>query len=408
MLECRMTVEEQLDTLCRGCTEVISREDLAEKLKLGRSLKVKLGVDPTVPHVTLGWGVVLRKLRHFQDLGHQACLIIGDFTAQIGDPSGKSKTRPQLTREQVVSNVKMVETQLFKILEPSKTTVYYNADWLDAMRFSDVVRLASKITVARILERDDFQNRLSDEKPIGLHEVLYPLCQAYDSVAIEADVELGGTDQKFNNLTGRNLQREYGQAPQVVMLMPLLVGTDGVEKMSQSLGNFVSVVDEPNDMYGKTMSIPDHLIESWFTLCTDVPLSEVAETVVGIANGALNPRDAKQRLAQELVRMYHSEEAAQSAHEYFVRTFSKREKPVDAPEATIPDSCIRDGKISIPHLLKALGLSESNSSARRLMEGGGVSLGDDLLTNPVELVAVDDAIGKVLRAGRHRFRTLTR
>lgn len=321
-----MTIDEQLDLLCRGCAEVISREDLKAKLQSGRTLNIKLGVDPTVPHVTLGWGVVLRKLRHFQDCGHLACLIIGDFTAQIGDPSGKSKTRPQLSRDQVAQNVKAVESQLFKILDSEKTKLFYNADWLDAMHFSDVIKLASNITVARILERDDFQNRLKEEKPIGLHEILYPLCQGYDSVAIKADVELGGTDQKFNNLVGRNLQREYEQDPQVVMLMPLLVGTDGIEKMSQSLGNYVSIVDDPNEMYGKTMSIPDHLIESWFTLCTDVPLEEVKTMVSQMTSGELNPRDAKRKLAAELVRIYHSAEAAKEADDYFVNTFRSAQR----------------------------------------------------------------------------------
>ncbi|MFN8138274.1 MAG: tyrosine--tRNA ligase [Fimbriimonadales bacterium] len=401
-----MTIDEQLDLLCRGCAEVISREDLKTKLQSGRTLNIKLGVDPTVPHVTLGWGVVLRKLRHFQDCGHLACLIIGDFTAQIGDPSGKSKTRPQLSRDQVAQNVKAVESQLFKILDPEKTKLFYNADWLDAMHFSDVIKLASNITVARILERDDFQNRLKEEKPIGLHEILYPLCQGYDSVAIKADVELGGTDQKFNNLVGRNLQREYEQDPQVVMLMPLLVGTDGIEKMSQSLGNYVSVVDEPNEMYGKTMSIPDHLIESWFTLCTDVPLEEVKTMVSQMTSGELNPRDAKRKLAAELVRIYHSTEAAKEADDYFVNTFSKRATPIDAEEATIPESVVTDGNVSVPHLIVALKLASSNGEARRLMEQGGVSIGETTVRDPRAGFPLADCDGRVLRVGKHKFRTL--
>jgi tyrosyl-tRNA synthetase len=268
-----MTIGEQVEFLSRGCAELISPEDLAAKIESsatsGKPLRVKLGVDPTAPHVTLGWAVVLRKLRHFQELGHTAVLIVGDFTAMIGDPSGKSKTRPQLTREEIQEHVSAVEKQFHKVLIPERTEIRYNADWLGGMAFADVIRLTSRVTVARILERDDFQNRLAEERPIGMHEILYPLCQAYDSVAVEADIELGGTDQKFNNLMGRNLQAQFGQAPQVVMLMPLLVGTDGKEKMSQSLGNYVGVDDEPNDMYGKTMSIPDELLESWFTLCTD-------------------------------------------------------------------------------------------------------------------------------------------
>jgi tyrosyl-tRNA synthetase len=402
-----MTIDEQLDILCRGCSEIISREDLEAKLRSGRALNVKLGVDPTVPHVTLGWAVVLRKLRHFQDCGHTACLIIGDFTAQIGDPSGKSKTRPQLSREQVNANVKAVENQLFKILDPAKTKLFYNADWLGSMHFSDVIRLASNMTVARILERDDFQNRLTEQKPIGMHEILYPLCQGYDSVAIQADIELGGSDQKFNNLVGRHLQREYGQEPQVVMLLPLLVGTDGVEKMSQSLGNYIGVIDEPNEMFGKTMSIPDHLIESWFTLCTEVSMNQIAAIKQQMDEGSLNPRDAKRLLAKEIVALYHGPNAAESADEYFVRTFSKRETP-DAPDAKIPGECIREGAISVPHMIVALGLAASNSDARRLMDAGAVSLGDQPLKDPKQMLNVEDAVGKVLRVGKHKFRTLVR
>jgi tyrosyl-tRNA synthetase len=398
-----MDLTHQIEALSRGCLEIISKEDLVAKLKRsaeqGKPLRVKLGVDPTVPHVTLGWAVVLRKLRDFQRLGHTACLIIGDFTATIGDPSGKSKTRPQLTREQVQANVRAVEGQLYKILDPAKTEITYNADWLGKMGFGDVIQLASRMTVARILERDDFQKRLAEEKPIGMHEILYPLCQGYDSVAIEADVELGGNDQKFNNLVGRNLQAQYGQEPQVVMLMPLLVGLDGKEKMSQSLGNYISVVDEPNDMFGKTMSIPDHLLTSWFTLCTDVPLSEVESLTP-------TPRDAKIRLAREIVSLYHGDAASIEAEEYFVRTFSRREEPIEAPDAAIPPGLVEGGLVSVAQLISNLGLTESVSEAKRIMKGGGVSIGGEKLTEPTATVAVLDIRGKVLRVGKHRFRTL--
>ncbi len=407
----QMTLAEQVELLSRGCAEIISKEELAEKLeksaKTGKPLRVKLGVDPTVPHVTLGWAVVLRKLRAFQDLGHIACLIIGDFTAMIGDPSGKSKTRPQLSREQVQENVKAVENQLYKVLDKNKTEIYYNADWLGKMGFSDVIQLSSRITVARILERDDFQNRLQEQKPVGLHEILYPLCQGYDSVAIKSDIELGGNDQKFNNLVGRNLQSQYDQEPQVVMLMPLLVGTDGVEKMSQSLGNYVSVIDEPNEMFGKTMSIPDNLIESWFTLCTGVSLSEIDAMKSEMASGNLNPRDAKRKLGKELVKQYHSKEAAEAADEYFVNTFSKREQPIDAPDASIPADCIKDGKVSVVHLLSSLQLVASNGEARRLITGGGVSIDGLKINDPTATIEKQELIGKVLRAGKHKFRTLT-
>ncbi|HZH97620.1 MAG TPA: tyrosine--tRNA ligase, partial [Fimbriimonadaceae bacterium] len=270
-----MTIEEQLAILRRGTTEIISEAELIEKLKLSRPLRVKLGVDPTARDVTLGWAVVLRKLRDFQNLGHQAVLVVGDFTAMIGDPSGKSKTRKQLTPEEVQANVEGVSKQFGKILDMSKTEVRLNSEWLGQMNFADVLRICAKTTVARIMERDDFTKRWEAHQPIAMHELMYPLLQGTDSVALEADVELGGNDQKFNNLMGRQLQEASGQAAQVVALSPLLVGTDGKEKMSQSLGNYVSIIDSPNDMFGKTMSIPDELIWNWFELCTDVPMEEV-------------------------------------------------------------------------------------------------------------------------------------
>lgn len=396
-----MTIAEQVEFLSRGCSEVISPEDLAAKLRTGKPLRVKLGVDPTAPHVTLGWAVVLRKLRQFQDLGHTAVLIVGDFTAMIGDPSGRSKTRPQLSREQVQQNVRAVEKQFYKILLPERTEIRYNGDWLGAMSFADVIRLASKLTVARILERDDFQKRLQEEKPIGVHEIMYPICQAYDSVATEADVELGGNDQKFNNLLGRTLQAHYGQDPQIVMLMPLLIGTDGKEKMSQSLDNYIAIDEPPNDMYGKTMSIPDELIESWLTLCTDVPMSEIAEMTAKMRAGELNPRDAKARLAREIVTIYHGKQAADRADDFFEETFSRRHEPSDAPEAVLPAE-----PITIPALLTLLGISKSNSEARRLMAGGGLSLNGERITDPTKTFSPQELHGKLLRAGKHTFRRL--
>lgn len=397
-----MTTDEQLAILRRGTTEIISEEDLAEKLKTGKPLRIKLGLDPTARDVTLGWAVVLRKIRDFQRLGHIGTIIVGDFTARIGDPSGKSKTRPQLTREEVVANVEGIKSQLFKILIPEKTEIVYNADWLGVMNFEDVIRLASRVTVARILERDDFANRLSENKPVALHEVMYPLCQAMDSVQVNADVELGGNDQKFNNLMGRTLMAQYGKTPQVVMLCPLLVGTDGKEKMSQSLGNYVSIVDPPNEMFGKTMSIPDDLIENWFELCTDVPLLEVRD----LLSAGKNPRDAKVRLAKELVGLYHSPEAALEAESYFVETFSQRKQPVEAERAEIPADCIVDGEVTLAALIAALGLAKSNSAARHLMEAGAVSLNADKVTEPRSRFLVDDLRGKVLRIGKHQFREL--
>jgi tyrosyl-tRNA synthetase len=401
-----MNLDEQLATLRRGTTEIISEEDLLRKLSSGRPLRVKLGVDPTVAHVTLGWAVVLRKLRDFQRLGHTACLVIGDFTAMIGDPSGKSKTRPQLSREEVQANVKEVEKQLYKVLIPDRTEVSYNADWLGKMTFEDVVRLGSHVTVSRILERDDFEKRLNEQRPISFHELLYPLCQAQDSIALKADVELGGTDQKFNNLLGRHLQPHFGQEGQVVMLCPLLVGTDGKEKMSQSLGNFVGITEEPNEMFGKTMSIPDKIMENWFELCTDVPLDEVASLMASCRSGETNPRDVKRRLAREIVTLYHSPEAAEEADRYFVETFSKRDQRVEAPSVSIPADLIQNGEVSLAHLIAALELAKSVSAARDLLKQGAVSLDGEKLADPFGKAPSEALRGRVLKAGKHQFRKL--
>ncbi|MCB0826036.1 MAG: tyrosine--tRNA ligase [Armatimonadetes bacterium] len=398
-----MTIDEQLELLRRGTTEIISEEDLKTKLQSGRPLRVKLGVDPTAAHVTLGWAVVLRKLRDFQKLGHTACLIIGDFTAMIGDPSGKSKTRKQLTREEVQANVDAVSEQFYKILDPEKTEIYFNKDWLGKMNFEDVIRLCSRYTVARIMERDDFTKRFTNHEPIAMHEILYPLCQGMDSVEINADVELGGTDQKFNNLVGRTLMSQYEQEPQIVMLCPLLVGTDGTEKMSQSLGNYVSIIDEPNDMFGKTMSIPDSLIANWFELCTDVPMDEVGAM---LADGK-NPRDAKIRLAKEIVALYHDQDAADAAEQYFIDTFSKRQQPVDAEEVSIPDQLVEDGEVSLAALIAGLDLAESNGKAKNLIKQGAVALDGEKVSDVGARYAVSDLFGKVLKVGKHQFRKLT-
>lgn len=395
-----MTVDEQLAVLRRGTAEIISEEDLAEKLRSGRNLRVKLGVDPTVAHVTLGWAVVLRKLRDFQRLGHTAVLIIGDFTAMIGDPSGKSKTRPQLDREEVERNVAEVSKQVYKILDPDRTEVTFNRDWLGALTLEDFVRIAAKTTVARIMERDDFTKRWNEHRPIGLHEVMYPLCQGYDSVAVRADVELGGTDQKFNNLVGRDLQGHYGQEPQTVVLCPLLVGTDGTEKMSQSLGNYVSVVGAPNDMYGKTMSIPDHLLTNWFELCTDVPMDEATALV------AADPYRAKRRLAQEVTALYHTPQAAQEASDYFDNVFAKRELPEAVEEASLPPDLLASGDVALAQLIGTLGMAKSNGAARQLIQQGAVSLDGEKVTDPFARFGPADLDGKLLRVGRHQFRRL--
>jgi tyrosyl-tRNA synthetase len=397
-----MTVDEQLAILRRGTTEIISEDDLRQKLAKGKPLRVKLGVDPTARSVTLGWAVVLRKLRDFQRLGHQAVLIVGDFTSMIGDPSGKSKTRPQLSREEIMLNVESVLAQVDSILDREKTEIRFNRDWLGPMQFEDVIRLASRYTVARILERDDFTKRLEEQRPISMHEILYPLCQGYDSVAIEADVEIGGNDQKFNNLVGRTLMAQYGMEPQVVVLCPLLVGTDGKEKMSQSLGNYIGVRDEPNDMYGKTMSIPDELIENYFELATDVPMDKARALIASTPN----PRDAKRRLAREIVALYHGAEAAQAADDYFITTFSQRQQPVDAPEASIPAEAFQDGTVGLSALITALGLAKSNGDAKRLMQAGAVSLDGEKAEDPSRRFEAGELQGKVLKVGKHAFRKL--
>ena len=398
-----MTPKEQLEVLRRGTTEIISEPELEEKLKLGRPLRIKLGVDPTARDVTLGWAVVLRKLRDFQRLGHQAVLVIGDFTAMIGDPSGKSKTRKQLTHDEVLQNVEAVKKQFGRILDIEKTEIRYNSEWLGAMGSEDWLRLCARVTVARIMERDDFSKRWEAHQPIAMHELMYPLMQGTDSVALKSDVALGGNDQKFNNLMGRTLQEAEGQAPQCVVLSPLLVGTDGKEKMSQSLDNYVSIVDAPNDMFGKTMSIPDGLISNWFELCTDVPLSEV-QAILAKGN---NPRDAKVRLAREIVALYYTPAAADEAERYFVQTFSQRKQPIEAEVAKIPNSAVgEDGKVALAALIAALGLAKSNGEARRLIQAGGVSLDGEKVTEGFASISPSELKGKTLRVGKHQFRKL--
>jgi tyrosyl-tRNA synthetase len=398
-----MTIDEQIALLRRGTTEIIGEDDLRRKLGEGKVLRVKLGVDPTAAHVTLGWAVVLRKLRDFQRLGHTACLIIGDFTAMIGDPSGKSKTRKQLTREEVQANVDAVSSQIYKILDPEKTEIYFNKDWLGSMGFEDVIRLCSRYTVARIMERDDFTKRWENHQPIAMHEILYPLCQGMDSVEIKSDVELGGNDQKFNNLVGRTLMEQYGLEPQSVILSPLLVGTDGTEKMSQSLGNYVSVVDTPNDMFGKTMSIPDELIENWFELCTDVPMDEVKSML----EPGKNPRDAKIRLAKEIVALYHSVEDADGAERFFIETFSQRKQVTDAPEFVIDREAFSGGGfgggLPISYLVTLVGGADSRGSAKKLIQAGAVSLDGEKVGDVGALFGAADLDGKILRVGKKLF-----
>ncbi|HEX8550104.1 MAG TPA: tyrosine--tRNA ligase [Abditibacteriaceae bacterium] len=378
--------------LSRGADAIISVEELRAKLKKAHAtktpLRVKLGLDPTAPDIHLGFAVVLRKLRAFQDLGHEAHLIIGDFTAQIGDPTGKSKTRPQLTHEQVRANAKTYQEQLTQILDESKMVVYFNSDWLGKMGFAEVIQLAAKYTVAQTLEREDFSQRLAEHKPIGLHEILYPLCQGQDSVAIRADVELGGSDQRFNNLVGRELQRQNGQESQVVLLMPLLVGTDGVQKMSKSLGNYIGINEAPNEMFGKVMSLPDEAMKTYYILATEVPEAEIETILAG------HPMDAKKRLAREIVTMYHSEDAAHAAQAAFEAQFSRGEVPDE-----MPDVAVAADANAVTLLREAFGVS--GGEAKRLVAGNGVSIDGEKVSDASAPLGLKD--GAVVKMGKRNW-----
>ncbi len=397
-------VDKDMEILKRGTFEIISEEELKNKLiksKMTKTpLKIKLGIDPTAPHVHLGFAVVLRKMRKFQDLGHNITIIIGDFTARVGDPTGRSKTRKVLTPEEISENAKTYKEQLCKILNPEKTEIRFNSEWLSPMKFADVLELTSKYTVARILERDDFFNRYKKGIPIGVHEFLYPLMQGYDSVALNCDVEMGGSDQKFNILVGRDLQREYGQEPQIVFLMPILEGTDGKLKMSKSYGNYIGITEPPSEMFGKVMSIPDNLIYRYFELCTDVPLDQVKPAIEKMERGLINPRDVKMQLAREIVSIYHGEEEAKKAMEEFIKVFSKKELPSDMPEVKIPKDQAPKGEISLVALLKICGFASSNRESRRLISQGAVKIDGAKMTDPKAVISLRDMI---LQVGSRRF-----
>ena len=400
-----MEIEKQLEILTRGVSDLISEEDLKEKLeqaeKEGRPLKVKLGLDPTAPDIHLGHTVVLRKLRQFQDLGHEIHLIIGDFTGRIGDPSGKSETRKQLTEKEVQENARTYEEQFSRVLDPEKTNLVFNSEWLGEMNFQDVIQLSSKYTVARMLERDDFSNRFNNQKPISIHEFFYPLMQGYDSVAIEADVELGGTDQRFNLLVGRNLQKEYGQEPQVIMMMPLLEGLDGVNKMSKSLGNYIGIEDDPADMYGKVMSLPDDLIVRYFKLVTDVSSERIEEISTELSSGECNPMKFKKELAREIVADYYDKKEAKKAEKEFEKVFSRGKLPEDMPEITIDRDDLEDGEMWIVKLVAATGHVDSNSQARRMIKQGAVRINEERYEKiNIDLKVEDDMIVQV---GKRRF-----
>ncbi len=401
----KLSVNEQFEFLKRGTVEIIPEEELKKKLEKstreGKPLRVKLGIDPTAPDIHLGFAVVLRKMRQFQDLGHEVILIVGDFTASIGDPSGKSETRPMLSPEQIRANAEAFTEQFWDILDRSKTQLTFNGDWLGKMTFSDVVRETSRVTVARILERDDFQKRLAEERPVGLHELMYPIAQALDSVEIRADVELGGTDQKFNIMMGRTLQEAHGQEAQVGLFTPILVGLDGVQKMSKSLGNYIGIREPAKDMFGKAMSIPDEAMPMYFELVTDMPMDEVAKIKADLASGAMHPMDAKKRLACEITKIYRGAEAAEYERAEFERVFSNRELPADMPEFEINRSDLKDGKIWLPKLLVAAGAAGGTGEARRLIQQGGVTIDGEKIADPGAEIEPKD--GQVVRAGKLKY-----
>jgi tyrosyl-tRNA synthetase len=400
-----LTVKEQMDILRRGCAEIISEEDLESKLEksisTGKPLRVKLGLDPSAPDIHLGHAVVLRKMREFQELGHEVFLVVGDFTGRIGDPSGKSETRPQLSMEKIMENAKTYQEQAFKILDPAHTHTVFNGDWLSKLTFEDVINLASKYTVARMLEREEFRDRFHEERPIYIHEFFYPFMQAYDSIALDADVELGGTDQKFNILFGRTLQREFNQEPQVAILMPILVGLDGVKKMSKSLGNYVGVTENPQESYGKVMSIPDEVMITYYELATKLPEDEIAGVSKALSSGKLHPRDAKRRLAREIVTIYHGPRAAIEAEEEFDTVFREGGLPESIPDIVVPAEHLVAGKIWCPKLLVMAGLAGSNSEARRLIEQGAVTVDGERIQDSTEDLAVSS--GMILKVGKRKF-----
>ena len=399
---------EDLPSLLAGSAEVVPAEELERKLSLGRPLRVKLGLDPTAPVVTLGWAVVLHKLRQFQDAGHTAVLIVGDFTAQVGDPSGKTETRPRLSEEEVRGYAERLLDQFWKILDPERTEVRYNAEWLEPMSMEQVLRLSASTTVARMLERDDFAKRYAQGKPISIMEFLYPLLQGMDSVAVEADVELGGRDQTFNLLVGRDLQRAYEQEPQVALTTPLLVGTDGVQKMSQSVGNYIGITDPPDEMFGKLARVPDELIGDYRLLTLDFfrdPL-EAERVEKGLADGSLDPWAEKRRLAREVVDLYQGDGAGAAAEARFDRVHRERELPEEIPEVAIPPDVIVEGSVYLPALLALLGLADSNSHARRLIEQGGVRLEGEPVSGDALELPVAELRGRVLQVGRRGFARL--
>jgi len=395
-------IQQELDRILFGLVDCITAEELEKRLAKrraeGKPLRLKLGADPSAPDIHLGHSVPLRKLRQMQEMGHHVDFVIGDFTGMIGDPTGRSKTRPALSREEIAANAKTYEEQVFKILLPERTTIRFNSEWSDKLTFSDVIRLAAKYTVAGMLERNDYRQRYNEGLPVGVHEFLYPLAQAYDSVVLQTDIEIGGTDQLFNFICTRDIMGRSGIEPEIVITVPLLVGTDGVEKMSKSLGNYIAIGEPPEEIYGKTMSIPDTQIVNYFTLATDVEPSEVRRMEEGMASGGLNPRDAKARLAREIVTLYHGAAAAKEAEEHFEKIFRQREVPDEIESFTVAP-----GSHWICAVIKDAGLAKSNGEAKRLILQGGVKLGGERVSNVDLELNERNHEGVVLQVGKRRF-----
>ena len=395
-----ISAAEQFRLISHGVADLLPEDEFKKKLEksvaTNTPLIVKLGLDPTAPDIHLGHTVVLRKLKLFQDFGHKVIILIGDFTACIGDPTGKSVTRPPLTEEQVITNAKTYQEQIFKVLDPEKTEVRFNSEWLSKLDFADVLKLASKYTVARMLERDDFHKRYTEGRPISIHEFMYPLMQGYDSIALKADVEFGGTDQTFNLLMGRHLQGEEGMPEQTIITMPILEGLDGVQKMSKSLGNYIGISEAPSEMYGKAMSIPDELMMRYFMLVTDMSIEEQEQLSKDLESGAAHPRDVKMKLAHTIVRLYHGEEAANFGQEEFVRVFQKHAMPTDIPEYKV---AITEEPVFVPQLLSDAGLTASNGEARRSIKAGAFKI-DGEKCNEEHIVLKD---GMVLQVGKRKF-----
>ena len=395
-----ISAAEQFRLISHGVADLLPEDEFKKKLEksvaTNTPLIVKLGLDPTAPDIHLGHTVVLRKLKLFQDFGHKVIILIGDFTARIGDPTGKSVTRPPLTEEQVITNAKTYQEQIFKVLDPEKTEVRFNSEWLSKLDFADVLKLASKYTVARMLERDDFHKRYTEGRPISIHEFMYPLMQGYDSIALKADVEYGGTDQTFNLLMGRHLQGEEGMPEQTIITMPILEGLDGVQKMSKSLGNYIGISEAPSEMYGKAMSIPDELMMRYFMLVTDMSIEEQEQLSKDLESGAAHPRDVKMKLAHTIVRLYHGEEAANFGQDEFVRVFQKHAMPTDIPEYKV---AITEEPVFVPQLLSDAGLTASNGEARRSIKAGAFKI-DGEKCNEEHIVLKD---GMVLQVGKRKF-----